>query len=46
MQLILVTVYPVYIAPLFNKYEELPEGSLRTKIEELASKVHHTLLPL
>ena len=29
---IMMTIYPNFIAPLFNKFEELPEGSLRTKI--------------
>ncbi|KAG2434349.1 hypothetical protein HYH02_012365 [Chlamydomonas schloesseri] len=36
LSLFLMTIYPVLIAPLFNKYEPLPEGSLRTKIEALA----------
>jgi hypothetical protein len=39
VQIVLLTIYPVYIAPLFNKYEELEEGTLRTKIEKLASSV-------
>lgn len=29
-------IYPNFIAPLFNKYEELEEGELKTGIEKLA----------
>ncbi|KAG2493230.1 hypothetical protein HYH03_008646 [Edaphochlamys debaryana] len=36
LSLLLMTAYPLLIAPLFNKYEPLPEGSLRTRIEALA----------
>ncbi|KAG8237529.1 hypothetical protein J437_LFUL016506 [Ladona fulva] len=39
----LLTVYPDYIAPLFDKYTPLPEGDLRTKIEELASSLQFPL---
>ncbi len=31
-------IYPKFLAPLFNKFEPLPEGELRTKLEELLSK--------
>jgi len=34
-----VTIYPTYIAPLFNKYTQLPDGELRTAIYELANRV-------
>lgn len=37
-QLIVTVLYPVLIAPLFNKFEPLKEGELRTKLEELASR--------
>ncbi len=40
LQLILAVVYPVLIAPLFNKFTPLEPGSLRTRIEELASKLN------
>ena len=38
-QLIMVIVYPTIIAPLFNKFEPLPEGELRNQILLLADKV-------
>jgi len=34
--LFIMTVYPTVIAPMFNKYEPLAEGALKTKIEALA----------
>lgn len=33
-------------APLFNKFENLPEGTLRTKIEELAGSLKFPLKKL
>lgn len=42
----LMTVYPDYIAPLFDKYTPLPEGELRTQIEELAASVSFPLYKL
>lgn len=39
VQLILVFVFPVLIAPLFNRFEPLPEGTLKHKIIELADKL-------
>lgn len=44
--LFLMTVYPDYIAPLFDKYTPLPEGELKTKIEELAASVNFPLYKL
>ncbi|XP_042239976.1 CAAX prenyl protease 1 homolog isoform X2 [Homarus americanus] len=41
-----MTVYPDYIAPLFDKYEPLPEGDLKTKIEELAAQIEFPLTKL
>ncbi|KAG5859581.1 peptidase M48 domain-containing protein [Encephalitozoon hellem] len=38
-QMVLVVVYPIFIQPLFNKFEEMKESDLRTRIEELANKV-------
>ena len=35
-----------FIAPLFDKYRPLPEGELRTKIEELAASIHFPLYKL
>ncbi|XP_071441907.1 CAAX prenyl protease 1 homolog [Hetaerina americana] len=42
----LMTVYPDYIAPLFDKYTALPEGELRNRIEELASSLKFPLYEL
>lgn len=41
--LVLMTVYPDYIAPLFDKYSPLREGPLRTQIEELAASINFPL---
>jgi STE24 endopeptidase len=38
-QLLMTYLYPVLIAPLFNKFAPLEEGSLRQKIENLAAKL-------
>lgn len=35
-QLFTAAIYPVFLAPLFNKFTPLVEGSLKTKIENLA----------
>jgi STE24 endopeptidase len=41
--LLIITIYPHFIAPLFNKFTELEEGKLKEKINELASKVSFPL---
>jgi STE24 endopeptidase len=46
ISLFFMTIYPVVIAPLFNKYELLPEGSLREKIEALAGSLKFPLKKL
>jgi len=46
MMLFLMTVYPDVIAPLFDKYTPLPEGDLKTGIEELAASVEFPLYKL
>ena len=46
LQFILLTIYPTVIQPLFNKVEPLPEGELRTRIEELAKSVSFPLTKL
>lgn len=43
---VMMTIYPEFIAPLFDKYTALPESSLKTKIEELASKLNFPLKKL
>jgi STE24 endopeptidase len=35
----MMTIYPEFIAPLFDKYTPLPESELKTRIEQLASRV-------
>jgi len=42
----LLTIYPDYIAPLFDKYTPLPEGELKTRIEQLAASIHFPLYKL
>ncbi len=44
--LFLITIYADYIAPLFDKYTPLPEGELRTRIEELAKSLTFPLYKL
>lgn len=44
--LALMTIYPVFIAPLFDKYNPLEVGPLRTSIEELAAKLKFPLAQL
>lgn len=41
-----MTVYPDYIAPLFDKYEPLPEGELKSRIEQLAAQIEFPLTKL
>lgn len=41
-----MTIYPDLIAPLFDKYEPLPEGELKTNIELLAQKISFPLTKL
>ncbi|KAG0316090.1 CAAX prenyl protease 1 [Dissophora globulifera] len=45
-QLIMVSIYPTFIQPLFNKFEPLKEGELRNMIEALASRIHFPLTKL
>jgi len=42
----MLAIYPTFIQPLFNKVEPLKEGSLKTKIEELAKKTQFPLSKL
>jgi STE24 endopeptidase len=37
-QLVMVVVYPMFIMPLFNKFTELPEGSLRERLMDLGDR--------
>ncbi len=36
VQILLVWLYPTVIAPLFNRFAPLPDGPLRTRLEEMA----------
>lgn len=44
--MLLLTIYPAVIAPLFDKYKPLPEGTLRTDIENLALQLNFPLTKL
>ncbi|KAH9519400.1 CAAX prenyl protease 1 [Bulinus truncatus] len=46
VSLVMITVYADYIAPLFDKFTPLPDGELRTLIEELASSIKFPLKKL
>ncbi|MQL80517.1 hypothetical protein Taro_012970 [Colocasia esculenta] len=46
LSLLMMTIYPIIIAPLFNKFTPLPEGILREKIENLASSLKFPLKKL
>lgn len=46
MTFFLMTIYPNLIAPLFDKYTPLPEGELRTRIEQLAAQLKFPLYKL
>lgn len=46
LTLVLMTLYPVFIAPLFDKYSPLEKGPLRSSIEELAAKLKFPLAQL
>jgi STE24 endopeptidase len=38
LQLVLMVVYPMFIMPLFNKFESLPEGELRNRLMSLGDR--------
>ena len=44
--LFMMTVYPVVIMPMFNKYEPLPAGSLKDQIFALAGQLEFPLTKL
>ncbi|XAR54027.1 Ste24 endopeptidase [Bertholletia excelsa] len=46
LSLVMMTLYPILIAPLFNKFTPLTEGELRLKIENLASSLKFPLKKL
>ncbi|KAE8697245.1 CAAX prenyl protease 1-like protein [Hibiscus syriacus] len=46
LSLVMMTIYPILIAPLFNNFTPLPDGELRLKIEKLASSLNFPLKKL
>ena len=46
VQLFFVTIYPILIVPIFNKLTPLEPGSLKTRIDALASKLDFPLSEL
>ncbi|KAI7853631.1 peptidase family M48-domain-containing protein [Circinella umbellata] len=45
-QMFFITIYPTVIQPLFNKLTPMEAGELRTRIEELASRINFPLKKL
>lgn len=43
VELLILFIYPTWIAPLFNKFERLEEGEPRESIERLAGKLRFSL---
>lgn len=39
-QLLMLIIYPTYLAPLFNKFTPMPEGDLKERILHLLEKTH------
>ena len=44
--MVMMTIYPAFIAPLFDKYTPLEDGELKNKIEKLAGKLDFPLKKL
>lgn len=42
----MMTIVPTVIMPMFNKYEPLPDGTLKTRIYELAGRLKYPLTKL
>jgi len=42
----MMTIYPAFIMPIFNKFDPLPEGELKSSIEALASSINYPLTKL
>jgi STE24 endopeptidase len=43
VQVFAITIYPIFILPLFNKLSPLPPGELKTGVEALARKLNFPL---
>ncbi|TPX55386.1 Ste24 endopeptidase [Powellomyces hirtus] len=46
VQLVMILIFPTLIQPLFNTFTPLPEGSLRDKINALATRINFPLKKL
>ncbi|CAK0780161.1 hypothetical protein CVIRNUC_004953 [Coccomyxa viridis] len=46
LQIFFMTIYPIAIAPLFNKFSPLEKGTLKDQIEELAGSLQFPLKKL
>jgi len=46
VQMIMITIYPIFILPLFNKLSPLEEGPLKTGVENLAKRLKFPLTEL
>lgn len=46
VSIVMMTIYPEWIAPLFNKYDPLPEGETKAAIEAMAKTVDFPLTKL
>ena len=46
VQVLMITLYPIVIVPLFNKLTPLPKGDLRTSVEKLAGSLKFPLTEL
>lgn len=46
VQIVMITIYPILIVPLFNKLTPLPSGSLKSAVESLATKLKFPLTEL
>lgn len=42
-QAIMLIIFPLFIAPLFNKFDSLEEGDLKKEIEKLCDKIQFSL---
>lgn len=46
LQVVMITIYPIFILPLFNKLSPLEEGELKSSVEDLAKKLKFPLSEL
>ena len=46
LSIVMMTLYPTLVAPLFNRYDALPDGELKEKIQALATMLKFPLKKL